>query len=127
MDYNVVYNNCKKFILFHLLFISLFLNKKNLSFNENVKNYIDNNRGYKKSKFAILRRLNCPSCGLFSDFVIHLGCINKYLELGYIPIIDLSSFENIFNGFQLNSSDDKEFLSVNIIIFHLKSFILTQQ
>ena len=89
-----------------LIFISLFLNKKNLSFNENVKNYIDNNRGYKKSKFAILRRLNCPSCGLFSDFVIHLGCINKYLELGYIPIIDLSSFENIFNGFQLNSSDD---------------------
>jgi hypothetical protein len=35
-----------------------------------------------------------------------LECINEYLKLGYIPIIDLSSFENIFNGFKLNSSTD---------------------
>ena len=33
-----------------------------------------------------------------------MGCIYQYLELGYIPIIDLSSFENIFNGFNLNKS-----------------------
>ena len=35
-----------------------------------------------------------------------MGCSNKYLKLGYIPIIDISSFENIFNGFNLNSSID---------------------
>ena len=35
-----------------------------------------------------------------------MGCIFQYLELGYIPIIDLLSFENIFNGFCLNSSID---------------------
>lgn len=33
-----------------------------------------------------------------------MGCIHQYLEKGYIPIIDLSSFENIFNGYQLNIS-----------------------
>jgi hypothetical protein len=82
----------------------LFLYQKKLFLS--IKNYNKNNRGYKKSKFAILRRLNCPSCGLFSDFNTNLGCINKYLELGYIPIIDLSSFENIFNGFKINISND---------------------
>jgi hypothetical protein len=85
-----------------IIIISLFLYKKKHIFS--IKNYNKNNKGYKKSKFAILRRLNCPLCGLFSDFNTHLGCINKYLALGYIPIIDLSSFENMFNGFKINLS-----------------------
>ena len=93
-----------KIIICFLISISLFLYQKKLFLS--IKNYNKNNRGYKKSKFAILRRLNCPSCGLFSDFNTNLGCINKYLELGYIPIIDLSSFENIFNGFKINISND---------------------
>lgn len=78
--------------------------KKKICFNQTIKDYSDNNRGYKKSKFAILGRKNCPLCGLFSNFNAHLGCIHQYLEKGYIPIIDLSSFENIFNGYQLNIS-----------------------
>ena len=93
-----------KIIACFLLIISLLLYKKKLHLS--IKNFNKNNRGYKKSKFAIIQRLNCPSCGLFSDFITHLGCINKYLELGYIPIIDLSSFENIFNGFKINLSID---------------------
>lgn len=97
----------KKIILFCLTIIFLFLFKTKLSFlNEKTHNYNINNRGYKSSKFAILRRINCPECGLFSNFIVHLGCIKKYLELGYIPIIDLSSFENVFNGFKLNSLID---------------------
>ena len=93
----------KNFFIF-LTIIILFLKKKKICLNNSVKNYSNNNRGYKKSKFAILSRKSCPSCGLFSDFNVHLGCIYQYLELGYIPIIDLSSFENIFNGFKLNKS-----------------------
>ena len=93
----------KKNYFIFLIIIILFLKKKNFFLNS-VKNYSYNNRGYKKSKFAILSRKNCPTCGLFSDFNVHLGCIYQYLELGYIPIIDLSSFENIFNGFKLNKS-----------------------
>lgn len=54
---------------------------------------------YKKYKFAIIRRLNCPPCGLFSDYIVYLGCLVKYLKEGFIPIIDLQSFKNIFNGY----------------------------
>ena len=28
-----------------------------------------------------------------------LGCIHKYLAEGYIPIIDIGSFQNVINGF----------------------------
>lgn len=87
----------------YLFFLFLKFKKKNHS-NNSVKNYSYINRGFKKSKFAILSRKSCPKCGLFSDFNVHLGCIYQYLELGYIPIIDLSSFKNIFNGFKLNKS-----------------------
>ena len=41
--------------------------------------------------------MNCPNCGFFSFYIIHLGCVNKYLLKGYIPIIDLQSFKNAYN------------------------------
>ena len=53
---------------------------------------------YKNKKFAILQRLECPQCGFFSFYIVHLGCMNKYLNLGYIPIIDLKFFPNVYNG-----------------------------
>ena len=31
-------------------------------------------------KFAIIRRKNCIACGLFSYYIIHLGCIINYLK-----------------------------------------------
>ena len=49
-------------------------------------------------KFAILRRTNCEPCGLFSYYIVHLGCIINYLKHGYIPILEVASFSNIFTG-----------------------------
>ena len=37
------------------------------------------------------------SCGLFSQYIVHLGCINKYLIDGYIPIVDLKTRKNKYN------------------------------
>ena len=34
---------------------------------------------------------------MFSFYLVHLGCINKYLYEGYIPIVDLQSFKNVYN------------------------------
>ena len=53
---------------------------------------------YTSKKFAIIRRLECPNCGIFSFFIVNLGCVNYYLSLGYIPIIDLQTFPNMYNG-----------------------------
>ena len=49
-------------------------------------------------KFAILRRTGCEPCGLFSYYIVHLGCIINYLKHGYIPILEVASFSNIFTG-----------------------------
>ena len=49
-------------------------------------------------KFAILRRTSCEACGLFSYYIVHLGCIINYLKHGYIPILDVGSFSNILSG-----------------------------
>lgn len=64
---------------------------------------------YETSKFAIIRRISCPTCGLFSFYIVHLGCINKYINMGYIPIIDVMSFPNVFNGFNLSANNIWEF------------------
>ena len=55
-------------------------------------------------KFAILRRTTCVPCGLFSYYIVHLGCIINYLKHGYIPILEVGSFSNVFTGGKL--SDD---------------------
>ena len=49
-------------------------------------------------KYAILSRINCEACGLFSYYIVHLGCIITNLNEGYIPIIDVGSFQNVFIG-----------------------------
>ena len=62
-------------------------------------------------KFAILRRVNCEACGLFSYYIVHLGCIITFLNEGFIPIIDVSSFPNVFNGYHdefTNNNNDWE-------------------
>ena len=52
------------------------------------------------NNFAILKRINCLSCGLFSYYIVHLGCIITYLNEGYIPIIETNSFPNVFVGYK---------------------------
>ena len=61
-----------------------------LSFEEKMKDY-------NTKKFALFGREEFPNCGFFSFYIVHLGCANKYLNEGYIPIIDLLYFKNIFN------------------------------
>lgn len=84
-----------------IIFIFVFYNKK-FEINKIYKR--EDNIDYTNSNFAILRRIDCPICGFFSYYIVYLGCINKYLLEGFIPIVDLQSFDNIFNGFNFTSS-----------------------
>ena len=52
---------------------------------------------YNHKKFGLIHRIDCPFCGLFSSYIVSLGCIYKYLNEGYIPIIDFQSFGNTLN------------------------------
>ena len=63
------------------------------------RNLVNKTYDFQKEHFIILRRRNGFFCGLFSYYSVHLGCIILYLSKGYIPIIDVSSFSNIFNNF----------------------------
>ena len=63
---------------------------------------------YKYKNFSIMRRIDCPNCGFFSFYIVHLGCINKYLSLGYTPIIDLKTFPNIYNKGNLSLNNPWE-------------------
>ena len=68
--------------------------------NSQIKNYKFKN-GIKSDfnyKFIIIQKKNCTN-GLFGYYVSYLGCLNQYINNGYIPIFDLLSFPNIFNGF----------------------------
>ena len=56
--------------------------------------------------FAVIRRSSCPACGLFSNYIVFLGCINEFLHKGFIPIIDLKSCENVYNDFKANKSNE---------------------
>ena len=55
-------------------------------------------KNYKTKFFSIVRRLDCPKCGFFSYYLVHLGCINKLLSKGLIPVVDLKSFPNVYNS-----------------------------
>ena len=62
---------------------------------------------YETKTFGIITRKDCPPCGLFSYYSLHLGCILIYLSQGYIPIIDVRSFPNAFNGHNTHSPQNK--------------------
>ena len=110
------YNNIKFLLIiiqqFLILFFILFKNKsglvKNLNYEQNInKTSMINkkiNLDYENNIFSILR-INCPTCGLFSYFKQYISCIIKNIIMGYIPIIDLVSTNNIFNSFKANSSN----------------------
>ena len=96
-------SSCIIKILFFFVLCKIIINLINKNINNQTKN--NHNRinrekkHYLKTKnFAILQRLQCPQCGFFSHYIVNLGCMNKYISLGYIPIIDLKSFPNVYNG-----------------------------
>ena len=72
---------------------------KNIKSKSLFKKKIDYN-----NNFAILI-IKCQTCGLFSFYIHYLGCIKIFLNKGYIPIIDLVSYPNIFNKFNPNYSN----------------------
>lgn len=57
---------------------------------------------YNNQTFAIMK-MNCLTWGLFAFYKHYLGCCSLLLSKGYIPIVDLKSFKNIFNGFNIGS------------------------
>lgn len=77
---------------------------KGLQMNEIKKNILSNKikLDYEINEFAIIR-INCKYCGLFVFYYLYLGCIVSYIKEGYIPIVDLISFPNIFNRFNSSS------------------------
>ena len=73
----------------------------------NITNLYNKTKMCSENKqFAILKRTNCEACGLFSYYIVHLGCIITYLNEGYIPIINVGSSQNIFNGYSEASNKD---------------------
>ena len=52
-----------------------------------------------KKKYVIFIMKNLCTAGLFAYYYLYLGCVHDYILNGYIPIIDLISHPNIFNGF----------------------------
>ena len=84
------------FLLFVYIIIYYFFD------NDKIKNYglsfAQKMDDYNTKNFAIFIRNDCPMCGFFSHFIVLLGCANKYLKEGYIPIIDLVSFRNKYNN-----------------------------
>ena len=58
---------------------------------------------FEKNKFIIIRINDCKECGFFYYYINYLGCFLSIIISSKIPLIDLSSFPNVFNEF--NPSD----------------------
>ena len=101
-DYNII---MFKMLIIFLIFIIGFIINHNKIYNK-INLYNKSNNYFKKNnmkydynnKFVILKK-NCHSCGLFGFYVSFIGCIQIFVSKGYIPIIDLYSLPNIFNGY----------------------------
>ena len=65
-------------------------------FNVKINKQID--LDYKNINFAVIQA-PCIVCGLFSNYIIFLGCIRKYMIQGFIPILEVESYKNAINGF----------------------------
>ena len=100
LQLNIIIKSVIKIIIIILLLIIFFVkfdlnnktqgNSYGLSLSQKLSDYTT-------KKFAIFRRRECFDCGLFSFYIVHLGCIQHYLSYGYMPIADLKSFKNKFN------------------------------
>ena len=59
---------------------------------------------YENINFSVIRRVSCRHCGLFSNYIVYLGCIRKYLIEGFVPILEFESYKNVINGFIVDLS-----------------------
>ena len=94
-------------ILIVLFLVFELIVKKNNNNNKEIYNH-SKAYDYKYSKFAIIQR-HCSPCGLFSFYLVSLGCIHKYLLEGFIPIIDIKNFPNVINGYNISKPNHWEF------------------
>ena len=62
------------------------------------------NKNLYDNKFVIIIKKKMNAGGLLAYYYLNLGCVHHYIINGYIPIIDLISHPNIFNGFNINIS-----------------------
>ena len=98
LKYSFIHNQIKYLVIFLIIFLfTKFNSQKEKQQNNYGLSFEQKMKDYDTKKFAIMRRTECPDCGFFSFYIVHLGCIKRYLEKGYIPIIDLQSFKNIYN------------------------------
>ena len=96
--------------IFYIFIIIKIKDDNHNDFNDSIsKNYQQKIKDFQYKNFSILRRLECPGCGFFSFFVVNLGCIKKFLSTGYIPIVDLQSFPNVYNKWNLSNINPWEF------------------
>lgn len=89
-------------IIFSFCYKNIILEKeKNIKRNINDFKQKNNSKinNYYNLTFAIIKCERFSETGLFCLFKFYLYSLIKYLNNGFIPIIDLSSFPNIYNGF----------------------------
>ena len=100
----------KSISIFSVFIIIIIIDKANNNSNDIILfNYQQKIKDFHFKNYSILRRMSCPMCGFFSFFIVNLGCINQYLSKGYIPIIDLQSFPNVYNKGNLSSTNPWEY------------------
>lgn len=98
-----------------LFIINIFLEKK-----KKEKFEYSNN-------FAIIQRnISFSTRGLMAYYYMNLGCAIDYIHKGYIPLIDLISHKNIFNGFNTTNNQDNpwEIFFQQSFDFKLKDVII---
>ena len=61
---------------------------------------------YENNIFVILKRNYCPFCGFFSNYCVFIECVIPFIMKGYIPIMDLNAYGNIYNNFKPNTSEN---------------------
>ena len=110
---SLVYYIFKYFNLYLLLVLMIMFFTSLLRFirkNNRKKNHIKISKSVriiKKKKYAVIFR-NCKDCGLFSFYIYHIGCINECINNGYIPVVDLKSFGNTYNNFNVSKDNPWE-------------------
>lgn len=88
----------KILIIFNLIHIIIY---KYDYFRNFIINKINLNYNY---KFSIIQiKPNISTRGIMAYYFINMGCAIDQIYKGFIPIIDLASHPNIYNGFKNNS------------------------
>ena len=106
-NFNLYFNSLKfmkKIVYFELIIILTlcFFIEKIIFSNQKKKEKFEYN-----NNFAIIQRnISISTRGLMAYYFINLGCAIDYIHKGYIPLIDLISHKNIFNGFNTTKNQD---------------------